>query len=58
MYLDLAQNGDLDYKKYWQRILDSPEETMAKDIEDGMEKVFHSPSVLHTDISSIRGYFK
>jgi len=58
LYQFMARAGDKDYQTYWNRYLDFPDEVTVQNVEEGMNKVLNSPSVLHTTLAGFRGHFK
>jgi len=53
-----AANGDPEYSALWQRIQSNPGETIYKSIEDGLQRVESSQSVMHVYKGMLNGYFK
>jgi hypothetical protein len=58
MYQSKAQQGDPDYIKFWDRVLNSPTDSTYKSVEEGLDFLIKDRSVMHISQGILKGYFK
>ena len=56
-YQYLASLGDPDYSKFWALTINEPENTVAKTIREGVNKIGNGPSVFHALETMLKRHF-
>ena len=55
-YVYKVQEGDPDYKAFWERVKNKPEDTVVNSIDEGMNKVLNGFNVVHATEGVIKGW--
>ena len=55
-YVYKVQEGDPDYKAFWERVKNTPEDTVVNSIDEGMNKVLNGFNVVHATQGVIKGW--
>ena len=56
-YQYLASLGDPDYSKFWDRVQNNPEETVAADVNEGINKTINGLFVFHALETMLKKHF-